>query len=97
MTVSVLHVIGPNGGHTMPKGTRPSKPVRWEVSAWLTLPTGEKTIHAFTVASALMFDLVPLVNERVDELIQEVGDLVIGAGWLAHGRGAPKPKKKRKK
>ncbi|MDF9896680.1 UNVERIFIED_ORG: hypothetical protein OKW16_000547 [Pseudomonas reinekei] len=63
--------------------------------AWLTLPSGEKTIHAMTVPNALMFDLVPAVNERVSDLIAEAGDQVIGAGWLAHGRGAPKKKRKR--
>ena len=95
MTMTVLHTIGPNGGHTMPRGTRPSKPIRWDVSVWLTLPSGEKTIHAMTVPCALMFDLVPAVNERVAELIAEVGDTVIGAGWLAHGRGIPKKKRKK--
>jgi len=95
MTMTVLHTIGPNGGHTLPKGTRPSKPIRWDVSVWLILPNGEKTIHSMTVPCALMFDLVPAVNERVNELIAEVGDQVIGAGWLAHGRGAPKKKRRR--
>ena len=95
MTMSVIHTIGPTGGHTMPKGTRPSKPVRWDVSVWLMLPNGEKTIHSLMVPSALMMDLVPLVNERVDALIADVGDLVRGAGWTAHGRGIPKRRRKR--
>lgn len=95
MTCSVIHTIGPTGGHTMPKGTRPSKPVRWDVSVWLMLPNGEKTIHSLTVPSALMFDLVPLVNERVEALIADVGDRVRGAGWTAHGRGAGKKRRKR--
>lgn len=95
MTCSVIHTIGPTGGHTLPKGTRPSKPVRWDVSVWLMLPNGEKTIHSLTVPSALMFDLVPLVNERVDALIADVGDTVRGAGWTAHGRGIPKKRRKR--
>ena len=95
MTMTVLHTIGPNGGHTLPKGTRPSKPIQWRVSVWLLLPSGEKTIHSLTVPDTLMFDLVPVVNERVDELIKDVGDQVIGAGWLAHGRGTPKKRKKR--
>ena len=95
MTMSVIHTIGPTGGHTMPKGTRPSKPVRWDVSVWLMLPNGEKTIHSLMVPSALMMDLIPLVNERVDALIADVGDLVRGAGWTAHGRGISKKRRKR--
>ena len=90
MTCSVQCLINASGTHTTPKGTRPSKPVRWEVSAWLLLPSGEKTTHTITVQSALMFDLVPAVNERIRALIEECGDQVIGAGWLAHGRGTPK-------
>ncbi|MGV8917793.1 MAG: hypothetical protein ACOH2R_08340 [Pseudomonas sp.] len=42
-------------------------------------PVGQKNIHSFTVPSALMFDLVPLVNERVDELMADHGTLVTGA------------------
>lgn len=95
MTCSVLHTIGPNGGHTLPKGTRPGKPVRWDVSVWLVYPSGEKHTHSLTVASALMFDLVPAVNERVNELIAEHGGSVTSAGWLAHGRGGRKNKGKR--
>jgi hypothetical protein len=95
MTCTVLHTIGPNGGHTLPKGTRPAKPVRWDVSVWLTFPNGEKHTHSLTVASAMMFDLVPAVNERVTELIAEHGDLVSAAGWVAHGRGPHKKKRKR--
>lgn len=94
MTCSVIHTIGPNGGHTLPKGTRPAKPVRWDVSVWLILPNGEKTIHSFAVSQAMMFDLVPIVNERVDALIADVGDTVRGAGWTAHGWGTPKKRKR---
>lgn len=95
MTCTVLHTLGPNGGHTLPKGTRPAKPVTWNVSVWLTFPNGEKHTHSLTVPSAMMFDLVPAVNERVNELIAEHGNSVIGAGWLAHGRGPVKKKRKR--
>lgn len=95
MTCTVTHLIGPNGGHTQPKGTRPSKPVRWEIAVWLTMPNGEKNTHSFTVPSALMFDLVPAVNERVNELIAEHGDRVMAAGWQAHGRGPAKKRRKR--
>lgn len=95
MTCSVLHVLGPNGGHTLPKGTRPSKPVTWNVSVWLIFPSGEKHTHSITVPNALMVDLVPAVNERVTALINEHGNTVTSAGWLAHGRGATKKKRKR--
>ncbi len=95
MTCSVIHTIGPNGGHTMPKGTRPSKPVRWDVSLWFLMPDGEKTIRSMTVPNSMMFDLVPLVNEQVDAMIAEMGNEIRGAGWTAHGRGPAKKKRKR--
>lgn len=79
----------------MPKGIRPSKPVRWDVSVWLMLPSGERTIHSMTVPSALIMELVPLVSDRVDALIADVGDTVRGAGWTAHGRGITKQRRKR--
>ena len=92
MTCSVQCLINSTGTHTTPKGTRPSKPVRWDVSIWLVKPDGEKNCHSMTVPSALMFDLVPLVNERVQALITEHGSTVISAGWLAHGRGSKRKK-----
>lgn len=95
MTCTVSCLINASGTHTTPRGTRPSKPVTWNVAVWLTFPNGEKFTHSLTVPSALMFDLVPAVNERVDALIAEHGDRVISAGWLAHGRGASKKKRKR--
>jgi hypothetical protein len=93
MTMSVIHTIGPNGGHTLPKGTRPSKPVNWAVSLWFLMPDGEKTIRSMTVPNAMMFDLVPLVNEQVDAMIAEMGNEIRGAGWTAHGRGQKKRKR----
>jgi hypothetical protein len=93
MTMSVIHTIGPNGGHTLPKGTRPSKPVNWSVSLWFLMPDGEKTIRSMTVPNAMMFDLVPLVNEQVDAMIAEMGNEIRGAGWTAHGRGQKKRKR----
>lgn len=96
MTCSVHHIIGPTGGHTVTKGTRPAKACRWDVSVYLVLPDGSKDTHSFTIQSAQMFDLVPLVNERVEDLKRENGDLVTGAGWQAHGRGTPKPKKRKR-
>lgn len=94
MTCSVIHTIGPNGGRTLPKGTRPAKPVTWAVSLWFLMPDGEKAIRSMTVPNALMFDLVPLVNEQVDAMIAEMGNEVRGAGWTAHGRGAKKKRKR---
>ena len=94
MTCTVLCLINASGTHTTPRGTRPNKPVRWDVSVTLTLPRGEKNIHAFTVPCAFMFDLVPAVNERVNELISDHGDQVRSASWIAHGRGAVKKRKK---
>ena len=94
MTCSVIHTIGPNGGHTLPKGTRPSKPVNWAVSLWFLMPDGEKTIRSMNVSNALMFDLVPLVNEQVDAMIAEMGNEIRGAGWTAHGRGQKKKRKR---
>lgn len=93
MTMTVTCLINASGTHTMPKGTRPAKPVRWEVSAWLLLPNGEKTTHIITAKSALMFDLVPAVNDRITDLIAECGDKVLAAGWTAHGRGTRKAKR----
>lgn len=94
MTCSVIHTIGPNGGHTLPKGTRPSKPVNWAVSLWFLMPDGDKTIRSMNVSNALMFDLVPLVNEQVDAMIAEMGKEIRGAGWTAHGRGQKKKRKR---
>lgn len=96
MTCTVMHTIGPNGGHTLPKGTRPNKPCRWAVSVWLVLPDNSKDTHSFAIGPVEMFDLVPLVNERVSELIAENGADVLSAGWTAHGRGEPKKRRKKK-
>lgn len=90
MTCTVTCLINASGTHTVPKGTRPNKPVRWEVAAWLLRPDGNKSTHTITVHSALMFELVPAVNERITALIEECGDLVVSAGWTAHGRGPAK-------
>lgn len=97
MTCSVHHIVGPTGGHTVTKGTRPAKACRWDVSVSLVTPEGIKAKHSFTIQSAWMFDLVGLVNEQIHELINENGDRVTGAGWEAHGRGTPKPKKRKRR
>lgn len=77
--------------------TEAAKACRWDVSVSLVTPEGIKAKHSFTIQSAWMFDLVGLVNEQIHELINENGDRVTGAGWEAHGRGTPKPKKRKRR
>ena len=95
MTCTVHHTVGANGGHTVAKGDRPRKPCRWEVSVFFVLPNGEKHTHAVTVPCATLRDMIPLMNLQFDELAAEHGQGVTGAGWIAHGRGVPKKRKRK--
>lgn len=90
MTCTISHIITDGVGRTTTKGSHPAKPCRWDVSVWLQLPTGEKHTHSFTVGNATAADLIPLVQATVDGLIAEGGNLVVGAGWIANGRGQTK-------
>lgn len=94
MSTTVTHYVGPNGGHTMTKGQPIKVACRWEASAFFVLPSGAKHVHAITVPNATLMDMVPLMNERFGDLIAEHGNEVSGAGWIAHGRGTPKKRRK---
>lgn len=96
MTCTVTHTITAAGGRTVAKGSRPVRPVRWDVSVWLVYPSGMKNTHAITVDGVTLDDLVPAVATRVDELIAETGAEVTSGGWIAHGRGGTRKKKRRK-
>lgn len=93
MTCTVQHTLGPNGGRTIARGSRPAKPCRWDVSTWFVLPSGEKHTHSLTLHHATLHDLVPAIGERIDDLIAEAGNEVASAGWTASGRGPAKRKR----
>ena len=95
MSTTVTHYVGPNGGRTATKDQPIKVACHWEASAFFVLPTGVKHVHAITVPNATLMDMVPLMNERFGDLIAEHGNEVSGAGWIAHGRGTPKKKRKR--
>lgn len=92
MTCTVVHTIC---GRTVARGSKPVRPVRWDVSVWLVYQSGLKNTHTIVVESATLAELAPAVDSRVDDLIAETGNEVTGGGWIAHGRGS-KPKKKRR-
>lgn len=94
MTCTVVHTITAAGGRTVPKGSMPAKPVRWEVHAWLVYPSGLKNKHTVVVDSATLAELAPAVDTRIEELIAETGNEVTSGGWIAHGRGASKKRRK---
>lgn len=94
MTCSVVHSITAAGGRTSVRGSRPVKPVRWDVSIWLVYPSGLKNTHTIGVASATLADLAPAVDSRIDDLIAETGNEVTSGGWIAHGRGGSKKRRK---
>lgn len=91
MTCTVSHYAGRDAA--VIKGTPSPRPSRWDVTVWFVLPSGEKETHSLVIPSATLWDLVPAIGARVDELITELGDDVRGAGWQAHGRGPGKRRK----
>lgn len=98
MTCTITYITSREPGaedRSMRRGTLPTRPVQWNVSAWMVTPAGEKTIHSITVPSCLPGDLIPAVGERIDILAEENGHICTQFGWTAsaHGGVAKKNRK----
>lgn len=96
MSYSIYSVLG---GENLIKGTRPTKPCRWDVSVYFVMLDGTKHLHSFAIDDAWSREVSPLICGRIEALRDEHGYEVTKAGWSAHARGSAlkKPLKKRKR
>lgn len=69
------------------KGPRPKGQVPWTASAWFVLADGKKHTHSVTVPPVTVVELVPAIGQLIDSLIEDVGNQVTAAGWVASTHG----------